>query len=139
MSATPLNNKIEDIYSQLKLFQIPKRSTIPGIANLDTFFQGLRRNINKHPKDDPAYAEEVKRASKEVREKVLKYVMVRRTRSAIKKYFSEDIRQQGLFFPEIDDPRRLVYQFDNKTEKTFENTIKYISQLSYARYAFIVP
>jgi len=135
VSATPLNNKIEDIYSQLKLFQIPKRSTIPGIANLDTFFQGLRRNINRHPKGDPAYVEEVKKASKEVREKVLKYVMVRRTRSAIKKYFSEDITQQKLFFPEIDDPRRLVYKFDNQTENTFDNTIKYIRQLSYARYA----
>lgn len=135
VSATPLNNKIEDIYSQLKLFQVPKKSTIPGISNLDSFFQALRAKINKYKKDDPKYVEAVKEASREVREKILKYVMVRRTRSAIQKYFSEDIIQQGLFFPELDDPQRLIYEFDDKTDQVFTETIQLISKLSYARYA----
>lgn len=135
VSATPLNNKIDDIFSQLKLFQVPKKSTIPGIPNLNIFFQNLRTNINRFNKQDPQYGETVKQASKEVREKILKYVMVRRTRNAIQKYFSEDISQQGLFFPEIEDPQRLVYEFDDETDRVFKETIKLIGMVSYSRYS----
>jgi superfamily II DNA/RNA helicase/HKD family nuclease len=135
VSATPLNNKIDDIFSQLKLFQVPKRCTIPGVSNLNSFFQNLITKINKYSKQDPQYGEAVKQASKEVREKILKYVMVRRTRNAIQKYFSEDIIQEGLFFPEMEDPQRLVYEFDDETDLVFTETIKLIGKLSYSRYS----
>nr|WP_278279261.1 helicase-related protein [Syntrophomonas palmitatica] len=134
VSATPLNNKIDDIFSQLKLFQIPKRSTIPGILDLEQFFQSLKSKINKYSKDDPRYMLAVKQASKEVREKILKYVMVRRTRSSIQKYFAEDMAQQGLFFPEIEDPQRLVYEFDQATDNIFNQTIQLIKRMTYSRY-----
>lgn len=134
VSATPLNNKIDDIFSQLKLFQTPKRSTIPGIPDLEHFFQTLKSGINKYPKGDPEHVEAVKKASREIREKILKYVMVRRTRSSIQKYFAEDIEQQGLFFPEMEDPQRLIYEFDRTTDAIFNQTIELIKGLSYSRY-----
>ena len=35
LSATPYNNNPSDILAQIKLFQKPKNSTIPNIANLE--------------------------------------------------------------------------------------------------------
>lgn len=134
VSATPLNNTIDDIYSQLKLFQVPKKSTIPGVQNLDKFFAALKKRMNKYQKTDPEYIDTVKQVSKEVRDKILKFVMVRRTRTEVMKYFSEDMQMQGVSFPELDDPKRIVYTFDDKTEKVFNATIALLKDFSYSRY-----
>ena len=138
VTATPLNNTFLDIFSQIKLFQSPKRSTVPGVINLEKFFNGWMVKLKKHKKTNPEYMEIIKDGSEEIREKVLKYIMVRRTRSEIKKYFSEDIVEQGLFFPEVGDPRRLVYQFDETIGKVFSQTIELLKQFSYSRYMPLV-
>ena len=65
----------------------------------------------------------LKSGSVEIREKVLKHIMVRRTRSEIKNCFSADMDEQGLFFLNIEDPRRIVYKFDSVTGKVFNSTI----------------
>ncbi len=134
VSATPLNNTIDDIYSQLKLFQIPKKSTIPGVQNLERFFGSLKKRMGKYEKSDPEYIDTVKQVSKEVRDKILKFVMVRRTRTEVIKYFSEDMDKQGVSFPELDDPKRIIYTFDEKTEKVFNTTIGLLKEFSYSRY-----
>jgi superfamily II DNA/RNA helicase/HKD family nuclease len=134
VSATPLNNTIEDIYSQLKLFQVPKKSTIPGVQNLEKFFASLKKKMNKYQKTDPEYIAAIKQVSKEVREKILKFVMVRRTRTEVIKYFNEDMKMQGVSFPELDDPKRIVYIFDEKTEKVFNATIALLKDFTYSRY-----
>jgi len=38
ISATPLNNKPDDIYYQILLFQNPRQSTLDGVSNLTAFF-----------------------------------------------------------------------------------------------------
>ena len=135
VSATPLNNQIDDIFSQLKLFQTPKKSLIPGVRDLEGFFKDLKKRLRQYDdKKDPAYIQEVKDVAREVRTRVLSHVMVRRTRHEIVQYYSEDIEQQGLFFPEIADPQRLVYQFDPETESVFEQTIGLLKSFHYARY-----
>jgi len=134
VSATPLNNTFQDIYSQIKLFQIPKKSTIPGVSNLEKFFKKIMQPLKQYKKSDPQYMLLLKEGSKEIREKVLKYIMVRRTRTEIMKYFSEDIEQQGLFFPEVEDPRRIVYQFDDVTGAIFDKTIELLKKFNYSRY-----
>ncbi|MBA2409580.1 MAG: hypothetical protein H0V62_07360 [Gammaproteobacteria bacterium] len=45
VSATPYNNTLDDVYSQLKLFQPPRNSTIPGLRNLEAFFDRLRNRL----------------------------------------------------------------------------------------------
>ncbi|GAH43427.1 unnamed protein product, partial [marine sediment metagenome] len=134
VSATPLNNTFQDIYSQIKLFQIPKKSTIPGVSNLEKFFKKIMQPLKQYKKSDPQYMLLLKEGSKKIREKVLKYIMVRRTRTEIMKYFSEDIEQQGLFFPEVEDPRRIVYQFDDVTGAIFDKTIELLKKFNYSRY-----
>ena len=138
VTATPLNNTFLDIFNQIKLFQSPKRSTIPGVINLEKFFNKWMTQLKKHKKTEPEYIEIIKEGSEEIREKVLKYIMVRRTRSEIKKYFSKDIDEQGLFFPEVSDPIRLVYQFDATIGPVFSQTIEMLKQFSYSRYMPLV-
>ena len=60
--------------------------------------------------------------------------MVRRTRKDVLTYFSEDIQQQKLFFPEVQDPQRIIYQFKGKTKQIFSRTIQILAQFRYARY-----
>ncbi len=135
VSATPLNNQIDDIFSQLKLFQAPKRSLIPGMRDLEGFFRDLKKRLRQFDdKKDPAYIKEVKDVAREVRTRVLSHVMVRRTRHEIVKYYSQDIKEQGLFFPEVTDPQRLIYRFDPETESVFDQTIKHLKSFHYARY-----
>ncbi|NOZ72532.1 MAG: DEAD/DEAH box helicase, partial [Chloroflexi bacterium] len=135
VSATPLNNQIDDIFSQLKLFQTPKKSLIPGVRDLERFFKDLKKRLRQYDdKNDPAYIQEVKDVAREVRTRVLSHVMVRRTRHEIAEYYSQDIKEQGLFFPEIAEPQRLVYQFDPETESVFDQTIELLKSFHYARY-----
>lgn len=134
VTATPLNNKIDDIFAQLKLFQLPKQSTIPGVPNLEDLFNGLNSRLSQYSKDDQQYKEELKRVADEIRDKVLKYVMVRRTRSDVLKYYRDDLNKQGVSFPEVSDPKRLIYEFAGNTEKVFNKTIKLLINFRYSRY-----
>ncbi len=134
VTATPLNNGIDDIFAQLKLFQRPKSSTIPGIPNLDRFFAGLRSRFRGLERGDPAYKQVIKEVANEIRERILKHVMVRRTRSDVLTYFKKDTENQNLFFPEVQDPRRIVYTFEGELESVFNQTISQLQEFRYARY-----
>jgi len=73
--------------------------------------------------------------STEIREKVLKYIMIRRTRAEVEKYFGEDLKKQGVSFPEVADPEPIYYQLNEQEEKVFNKTVKLITQdFKYARY-----
>jgi len=134
VTATPLNNTIDDIFAQLKLFQVPKNSTIPGIPNLERFFQLLRRRFKGLDRTDPAYKATIKEVSREIRERILKHVMVRRTRTDVLTYFKKDFESQRLFFPDVQDPRRIIYTFEGDLEKIFNQTIGLLQGFRYARY-----
>ncbi len=134
VTATPLNNTIDDIFAQLKLFQAPKNSTIPGIPNLERFFASLRGRFKGLDRSDPAYKEAIRAVSGEIRERVLKHVMVRRTRGDVVTYFKKDTESQGLFFPEVRNPRRIVYTFEGELESTFNRAVEALRTFRYARY-----
>ena len=134
VSATPLNNRISDILNQLKLFQPARKSTIPGIVNLEQFFKTLQKRLDQYSRDDPDYWIARKEVSKEVRTKVLDHVMVRRTRTEILSYFADDLNQQGLMFPRVAEPQKIIYLFDDKTEWVFNQTMQLLRRFAYARY-----
>lgn len=138
VTATPLNNTFLDLFNQLKLFQSPKRSTIPGMINLEKFFSKWMSDLKKYKKSNPEYMKLIKAGSEEIREKVLKYIMVRRTRSEIKKYFNKDIEERGLFFPDLSDPKRIIYRFDENTGRVFNQTIDLLKKFYYSRYMPLV-
>jgi len=134
VTATPLNNTIDDIFAQLKLFQAPKSSTIPGIPDLERFFAALRKRFKGLDRNDPEYNKTIRAVSREIRERILKHVMVRRTRSDVMNYFTRDIETQGLFFPEMEEPRRIVYEFEGHLDTIFNTTVHRLIGFRYARY-----
>ncbi len=141
VTATPYNNKPKDILSQIKLFQKVKRSTIPNIPNLEGFFNGLDKKLKNldRQRDYEEYIKVVKENASEIREKVLKHLMVRRTRSEIIKYFSDDLKNQNLKFPEVEKPEPLFYEFDDKEEEIFNETIRLIAKdFKYSRYTTLL-
>jgi superfamily II DNA or RNA helicase/HKD family nuclease len=134
VTATPLNNTVDDIFAQLKLFQAPKSSTIPGIPNLEKYFAGFRTKLNKLEKTDPDYKKLIKEVSDDIRNSILRYVMVRRTRKDVMTYFKQDMQMQGLTFPDLDNPQKIVYEYEGELEETFIETIKKLAEFTYARY-----
>jgi hypothetical protein len=88
VTATPYNNSPKDILSQIKSFQKARRSTIPNLPDIEGFFNGLDKKLKNldRQSDYPEYIKTVKENAIEIREKVLKYLMVRRTRTEITKY-----------------------------------------------------
>lgn len=134
VTATPLNNTVDDIFAQIKLFQAPKNSTIPGVPNLEKFFNGLKAKLKKVEKTDPQYKTLIKEVSNEIKNSILRYVMVRRTRTDVVKFFKGDMEKQGLVFPDVDNPQQIIYKYEGKLENVFNETIKYLQLFTYARY-----
>lgn len=139
VTATPLNNSPLDILAQIKLFQKAKKSTIPGVKNLEKFFNDLQKRLKNLDRkaDYDEYMRVVKENADAIRDKVLKYIMVRRTRSEIEKYFKEDLKEQDLKFPKVSAPVSIFYKLDKKLNAVFTETIRLItdrSQFKYARY-----
>ena len=134
VTATPINNTVDDIFSQLKLFQAPKNSTIPGVPNLEKFFSAFRTQLNKIDKADPEYKVAIKEMSNKIKNSILRYVMVRRTRKDVVTYFQEDIVKQKLKFPDLSTPQKIVYEYKGDLEITFNKTIQYLQEFTYARY-----
>ncbi len=137
VSATPLNNTPQDILSQIKLFQPGKNSTIPNVRHLETFFSGLQRKLKgldrQHDRD--MYFKTVQENARETREKILKFLMIRRTRTEIEKYYGEDLRKQGFKFPEVANPEPLFYKFNKIENEVFNETIRSLTHdFKYARY-----
>ena len=143
VSATPYNNTLDDIYSQLKLFQPARNSTIPGLRNLEAFFDKLRNRLNGlHRLDDAeAYIAAVEQNSRELRERVLKYIMVRRTRREIEGFYGEDLKKQKIWFPKVNDPTPLFYQLSRTESAVFTDTLESITgaDFHYARYQPLNP
>lgn len=137
VSATPLNNTPRDILSQVKLFQNGKNSTIPNVRNLEAFFTRLEKRLNglDRQADREQYFATVQANAKETREQILKYLMIRRTRGEIMKYYGEDLTLQGLKFPNVSDPQPLFYKFNKTENDIFIETVRLITRdFTYARY-----
>ncbi|MFD3157282.1 helicase-related protein [Haloimpatiens sp. FM7330] len=135
ISATPQNNYISDLASQIYLFQEKKNSTIiPNQKNIEAFFNKLQNKLKKYDKDDPMYKKISKQNSQEIRDKVLRNVMVRRTRKEIVKWYENDLKAQGLSFPNLNTPKKIIYEFDEYTDDIFIKTIEIIKELTYSRY-----
>ena len=137
VSATPLNNTPQDILSQIKLFQNGRNSTIPNVRNLEAFFGVLRRKLEglDRQNDREEYFKVVQENARQTREKILKFLMIRRTRTEIEKYYGEDLKRQGLKFPEVANPEPLFYKFNKVESEVFNETIRSLTHdFKYARY-----
>jgi len=136
LSATPQNNKPDDLKNQIYLFERSHNSstlTKADNGNIEHFFATISAEYNAiiHSTDnDPEsmrkHREELKVLSQKIRDCVLTDIMVRRTRTDIKKYYSSDTERQKLRFPTIKGPISLEYTMDRQMSKLFADTIDYI-------------
>ena len=132
ITATPQNNTIMDIANLITLFQDSRNSSInPKTKNLEKYFSELNKKI-KESKGDSAVISEV---AADIRDNVLRHVLIRRTRSEIVEYYKDDLNKQGLKFPKVNDPIRLDYMYEEDMDATFNETIELLKKFSYARYA----
>ncbi|HLS11119.1 MAG TPA: helicase-related protein [Flavobacteriaceae bacterium] len=144
ISATPLNNRPTDIANQIYLFQDSKDSTLE-VSNLQHFFRQRidRYNALKNEKNIQLVQDGVKVIYHEIREKVIKPLTIRRTRTDLRIHdlYSEDLKKQGIVFPDIEKPRKIFYQMDEETEGLYDKTMHLLSHktegLKYYRYQAI--
>ena len=137
VTATPFNNRPNDLLSQLKLFQSSRNSTLPNLPNLDNFFRNLNTRLSAYHRinDRENYLKTMRENAREVRERILKYLMVRRTRSEISNYYGDDLGKQNLKFPEVAAPQPVFYELSKRENEIFTRTIERIAKrISYARY-----
>lgn len=138
VSATPYNNRFADIFSLLKLFQAPRSSTIDGCRNLDNFFKNVvEKRLRKYPEGTAEYFQELKQTSRLITEKILRYVMIRRTRKDLlnkENGWLEDLKIQNITFPKVAKPHKIIYEFNDDIEHRFNETLRLVKDLTYARY-----
>lgn len=147
LSATPLNNRPDDLQNLLLLFQNSQSCTIDGVPNLKAFFSPLILEYRKlmRERNTRDVTAEVDKLYEVIREKVIDKVTVRRTRNNILNDpdYSADIKSQGIVFPHILAPEGLVYEMDEDTNNRFYETLAALSDeeneqhLFYARYRAI--
>ena len=146
LSATPQNNTPNDLKNQIYLFernhQYCTLDKVDG-RNLEAFFSRVMRSFSalrqeaseisaketKTQKDIERQKEidhEFGLLSSEIRDHVLCDILVRRTRTDIKKYYEEDMSKEKLVFPEISGPHGLEYKMDKRLVKLFNTTMDII-------------
>ena len=139
LSATPLNNRPEDLENLILLFQNSRQCTIDGINNLQNFFAPLKSDYKEEMKirDKGVNKEKIDKIYNEIRNKVLDKITVRRTRNNILK---DDFYKQDFVsgFPVILPPQEIEYELNEDLSKLFKNTVDLLinneTGVSYARY-----
>ena len=145
VSATPLNNRPDDIRNLISLFQDLKDSTL-SIANLQHFFAQRQKAYQEaHRQSDPEVARQrVKEIYELIRTKIISEVTVRRTRNDLMEHddYKKDLKDQGVIFPKIEPPRKILYPLAPALEDLYDRSMHLMSRmdgdgLTYNRYRAI--
>lgn len=136
ISATPMNNTPADIYNEIQLFQDPRRCTIDGVANLTAFFSPLIKEFQQLRKESNFDVTQFKKLAELVRDRVIKPLTVRRTRTDIENVarYNKDVNG----FPKVERPIENRYELNERLANLFESAMETLDKkLSYARYQAI--
>ncbi len=134
LSATPFNNRPQDVFSMIKLFQIPTRSTIQTVDNLSYQFKKLVaeykqiKEIQKTKKESAAaIAERVKKVAEEIRD-IISPLVIRRSRLDLEGIdeYREDLRRKKISFPVVNPPELLDYDLEDLSD-LYEETLETIA------------
>lgn len=144
LSATPLNNRPDDLLNLLLLFQDSQNCTIDGIPNLKGFFAEYIKayRLLMKERETRNVTADVDKIYEAIREKVIDKVTVRRTRHNIENdpEYKKDLQAQHIMFPKPQPPISLEYKMDFDTSMRFFYTLNVLSDekfsphLYYARY-----
>ena len=128
ISATPLNNRPDDLYNQILLFQDGNNSTLD--FPLASFFTQVKKEYQDILKlaNKKTAAQKTKLLYQKIRERVITPLMVRRTRTDLKdnERYEKDLDEHGIKFPETTSPKPIYYQLAHDLEALYDDTIKKI-------------
>lgn len=135
LSATPQNNRPNDLKNQIYLFERNHNDSTLKKAeggNLERFFTQVNREYDTLISNDNTipYEERKNRLaelSKQIRDCVLSDILERRTRTDIKKYYEKDMQEQGIIFPNVIGPNTLEYIMDEELAQLFSDTTTIIA------------
>jgi superfamily II DNA or RNA helicase len=123
LSATPFNNRPEDIFSLIKLFQIPAHSTIQTVNNLGAAMERLVIDYKKLKadyrgrKEESEFKEKAAVISSKIRN-ILQPVLIRRTRVDLlnDERYREDLAAQNIVFSDVEPPEEQEYELGPMSE-----------------------
>ncbi|WP_315332695.1 helicase-related protein, partial [Prevotella histicola] len=145
LSATPQNNRPNDLKNQIYLFERNHNDSTLKKAeggNIEKFFADINREYDlliSKPKVDketgilihdiPTEERRVRlnAVSKKIRDCILIDILERRTRTDVKEYYGDDMKAEGLIFPEIVGPNNLEYVMDDELAQLFSDTMTIIA------------
>ena len=140
LTATPYNNRPQDLFALIKLFQTPSRSTINSVDNLSVRFHELIARYNKLEKEGKknlteSIRVELSQLSQQLR-LLIDPVIVRRSRIDLKeiKEYAEDLKLQGIQFPEVVGPNLVEYDLGSIKNLYLSTLDKLSNQFICARY-----
>lgn len=131
LSATPFNNRPEDIFSLIKLFQIPEKSTIQTVndlgnqmAELVLQYKELKKENRAKKSNDKEFNKKSNELASKIRE-ILDPVIIRRTRVDLEKLtkYKKDLESQHIDFSEVQSPTSQNYELGELSE-LYINTLK---------------
>jgi superfamily II DNA or RNA helicase len=134
LTATPFNNRPSDIYSMVKLFQIPLKSTLKNVDNLGFRFQELiirynelRKRQRKKDIDEHSLKLEIETIAANIR-RIISPLVIRRSRLDLMKItaYKNDLEKQKMGFAETGDPLALEYAL-GKIKDLYLSTLQQIS------------
>lgn len=134
LTATPFNNRPQDIYSMIRLFQIPSKSTLKTVDSLGREFRELIRQYKELTKDqkegkltDNQIDNEVIAIAGRIRA-IISPLVIRRSRLDLKgiSAYREDLKKQKIDFAQMSDPELLEYPL-GKLEEIYVKTLNIIS------------
>ncbi|MDD4055956.1 MAG: helicase-related protein, partial [Bacteroides sp.] len=134
LTATPFNNQPSDIYSMVKLFQIPTKSTLQTVDNLGKSFKDLiskYKEIKKLQKDKKITKEdlniEITKISENIRN-IISPLIIRRSRLDLDRIpdYKNDLEKQKINFPKVNNPITLDYKL-GELSNLYISTLQRIS------------
>ncbi len=140
LTATPYNNRPQDLFALIKLFQTPSRSTINTVDNLSIRFHELIARYNKLEKEGKKNLSDEIKSELDVLSQQLRViidpVIVRRSRIDLKEIeeYAQDLKIQGIQFPEVVGPDLVEYDLGSIRELYLSTLDKLSNQFICARY-----
>lgn len=131
ISATPLNNRPQDIENQLYLFQDRRNCTLENIRNLQEYFKPINEKYKRLAAERVLDIKKLKSLFQKLRDDVVEPLVIRRTRTDIENNneYLDDLDTQGIIFPKVGDPKPLYYKLDENLSKLFYDTVSLITNL----------
>ena len=134
LTATPFNNRPADIYSMVKFFQLPSKSTLTTVENLGRRFQelikqydDLRKRQRKKAINETELKREIELIAASLRN-MISPLVIRRSRLDLTKIteYKTDLEKQNMGFAKTGDPESLEYDL-GKIKELYLSTLQQIS------------